>query len=283
MRSSTNVFVTNNYSSQVNNQFVNYVINNITNENLRNNMLAEYFLTHRSELQRTSQIPLYYNSPNQQTAHQTPHQAPHQTSHYAPYQTPYSVPYFSDIFMTFENIIPASTRREREHSVLTENEFNAIPIKSFSYVLANNANADIACSVCRSEFASTDQVKYLSCRHFFHVNCVKQWLTQHNSQCPICRVQVLPNSRPNDDATENTVPNTEPDDDVIENRNVTEPDDTETEREDIQPIQNITSNLSDIARIMFPLIRQPLTRQPNQPSNQQPNQQPNQQQNRQRR
>ncbi|KAM3586349.1 hypothetical protein VKS41_002869 [Umbelopsis sp. WA50703] len=42
------------------------------------------------------------------------------------------------------------------------------------------------CSVCKEEFGIAEQVLILPCQHFFHQDCIKQWL-QVNGTCPICR------------------------------------------------------------------------------------------------
>lgn len=49
-----------------------------------------------------------------------------------------------------------------------------------------------SCPICMVDFEKTDQVMIMPCdeRHFFHVNCVRVWLS--GSQfCPICRANVV--------------------------------------------------------------------------------------------
>lgn len=45
------------------------------------------------------------------------------------------------------------------------------------------------CLVCMYEFDAADACKVLPCKHFFHGECISQWLHTHNS-CPTCKLAV---------------------------------------------------------------------------------------------
>ncbi|KAJ8627881.1 hypothetical protein MRB53_021188 [Persea americana] len=45
------------------------------------------------------------------------------------------------------------------------------------------------CMVCLEEFVDKTEVKQLSCLHFFHGECIVEWLMQSNC-CPVCRFRV---------------------------------------------------------------------------------------------
>ncbi|NXL74589.1 DZIP3 ligase, partial [Leptocoma aspasia] len=45
------------------------------------------------------------------------------------------------------------------------------------------------CTICHDEL-STDCCE-LECGHHFHRECIRPWLKQHSSTCPICRVHTL--------------------------------------------------------------------------------------------
>ncbi|KAK0718175.1 hypothetical protein B0T26DRAFT_317932 [Lasiosphaeria miniovina] len=45
------------------------------------------------------------------------------------------------------------------------------------------------CTICIEELHKGDQVLFLPCKHWFHGDCVKLWLRQHNT-CPICRAPI---------------------------------------------------------------------------------------------
>lgn len=45
------------------------------------------------------------------------------------------------------------------------------------------------CAICRDNFINDPFNKQLHCGHFFHPNCIGEWLSQ-NSQCPTCRATI---------------------------------------------------------------------------------------------
>ncbi|XP_029876464.1 E3 ubiquitin-protein ligase TTC3 isoform X4 [Aquila chrysaetos chrysaetos] len=51
------------------------------------------------------------------------------------------------------------------------------------------ASSDDPCTICHDEL-SRDSCE-LECGHHFHRECIRTWLKQHSSTCPICRVHAL--------------------------------------------------------------------------------------------
>ncbi|KAI5206340.1 hypothetical protein E4T39_02442 [Aureobasidium subglaciale] len=51
-----------------------------------------------------------------------------------------------------------------------------------------------ACSICMEEALIGSQVTYLPCSHWFHGDCVKAWLAEHDT-CPHCRQGITPGER----------------------------------------------------------------------------------------
>lgn len=47
-----------------------------------------------------------------------------------------------------------------------------------------------ACSVCLASFEENDTVASLPCRHHFHKACIKKWLSECRTACPLCGQQV---------------------------------------------------------------------------------------------
>ncbi|GLT86530.1 hypothetical protein SLE2022_046650 [Rubroshorea leprosula] len=43
------------------------------------------------------------------------------------------------------------------------------------------------CCVCLCRFEAEEEVSELSCKHFFHKNCLEKWFDGKNSSCPLCR------------------------------------------------------------------------------------------------
>lgn len=48
------------------------------------------------------------------------------------------------------------------------------------------------CSICYTDFEYNEKVKLLTCGHFFHTHCVKQWF-ERSTTCPYCQKQVTAN------------------------------------------------------------------------------------------
>ena len=45
------------------------------------------------------------------------------------------------------------------------------------------------CSVCKEELNIGDKLIDLPCNHYFHIDCLMPWLSQHDS-CPVCRFEL---------------------------------------------------------------------------------------------
>jgi len=61
--------------------------------------------------------------------------------------------------------------------------------------LGSEGKAD--CSICMDEAKLGEQVTILPCHHWFHGDCVKAWLTEHDT-CPHCRQGIMPKDAPPD-------------------------------------------------------------------------------------
>jgi hypothetical protein len=45
------------------------------------------------------------------------------------------------------------------------------------------------CSICLSEYESTQGIVVLDCRHYFHQTCLEDWMVEKQS-CPLCKTEV---------------------------------------------------------------------------------------------
>ncbi|KAL0396087.1 UNVERIFIED_CONTAM: putative E3 ubiquitin-protein ligase RHG1A [Sesamum calycinum] len=46
------------------------------------------------------------------------------------------------------------------------------------------------CSICQEEYELDDEMGKLNCSHFYHIDCIRQWLGQKNT-CPICKTAAV--------------------------------------------------------------------------------------------
>ncbi|KAL3512219.1 hypothetical protein ACH5RR_024936 [Cinchona calisaya] len=49
------------------------------------------------------------------------------------------------------------------------------------------------CSICQEEYEADDEMGKLNCGHYFHMQCIKKWLSQKNA-CPICKTEAVSQS-----------------------------------------------------------------------------------------
>jgi hypothetical protein len=72
---------------------------------------------------------------------------------------------------------------------LTQEQFDTLPCE-----IVNSYNENIyktlECNVCMDEYKQDDKVVKLFCKHYFHKDCIKNWLCNERVTCPICRKDI---------------------------------------------------------------------------------------------
>ena len=56
-------------------------------------------------------------------------------------------------------------------------------------ITKEHVNLNLQCPICMEDFILDEKVKELSCRHFFHNDCIVEWLKLH-ATCPTCRTNL---------------------------------------------------------------------------------------------
>lgn len=97
---------------------------------------------------------------------------------------------FETVYNNFINDTIDEYIHEDVRVVVPENIFN-----NFEKIVINNENINIyqdkSCNICIEEFTLNETLTKLKCNHFFHQNCIKQWLTKQSKKCPICRDETI--------------------------------------------------------------------------------------------
>ena len=100
---------------------------------------------------------------------------------------------FRNIFSHMENEMRFSARtnimsnfdnfNEPVKITLTENQYNKLQTETVE---------SGECHICLEEFKNT-VCKKLPCGHHYHDKCIKPWLTEQSTCCPVCRVDIKNN------------------------------------------------------------------------------------------
>lgn len=81
----------------------------------------------------------------------------------------------------------------------TEAAINALPKKKVSEEMLDETSKQAECSICMDNVTVGEEVLELPCAHWFHGECVKAWLSEHDT-CPICRTGIMPREGSRDTA-----------------------------------------------------------------------------------
>jgi hypothetical protein len=82
-------------------------------------------------------------------------------------------------------------RRERiNNSALILNSLSRIQFSESLFGALSNENE---CIICMQSYKTEDMITNLGCneRHFFHTECIEEWIRRGNNQCPICRKPMI--------------------------------------------------------------------------------------------
>lgn len=83
--------------------------------------------------------------------------------------------------------------RQRASSVISK-----LPITVINSVSAANSHTETTlksgstseiCLVCQCSYEDGDRVMHLPCKHYYHADCIDQWL-QRNNTCPVCKASI---------------------------------------------------------------------------------------------
>ena len=96
----------------------------------------------------------------------------------------------NDDYITF-NIPISIYNNNNQHNFedivvsLTEDEFSELTCYE-----CNEENNQKECNICIECFDKGNNIVKLNCNHEFHKDCIKKWLCDNSTKCPVCRVEV---------------------------------------------------------------------------------------------
>jgi hypothetical protein len=56
--------------------------------------------------------------------------------------------------------------------------------------IEEEAHLSEICTICMFNYEMGDNVKFLPCNHFFHVDCIVPYLSSYGQACPVCKAKV---------------------------------------------------------------------------------------------
>lgn len=88
--------------------------------------------------------------------------------------------------MSYEELLALGERIGHVNTGLSENMITKSLTVSV-YCLSDQCEEESKCVICLEEYKNMDEVATMkACKHDFHVNCIKKWLSMKN-MCPICK------------------------------------------------------------------------------------------------
>ena len=94
-----------------------------------------------------------------------------------------------ELHIILSEIINNSNKRkdylndEDINKYLNEIEINEISLKKYNKQ---------KCIICLDNYSISDKICFLPCLHYFHFNCIKNWVKESN-KCPICKHNIKKN------------------------------------------------------------------------------------------
>lgn len=97
--------------------------------------------------------------------------------------------------MTYEQLTALGEMVGTQSKGAGKDALDALKVATYAEVRAGAGGSagaeegDEQCAVCRCEFEPDELVKCLPCKHYFHVDCIDQWLKDQKT-CPLCFVEI---------------------------------------------------------------------------------------------
>lgn len=73
---------------------------------------------------------------------------------------------------------------------LPTTQVQSFPTLKFNKKSDNLKFEIIVCAICLTDFEENDELKELPCKHYFHSDCITQWLSKSSTTCPVDNVSL---------------------------------------------------------------------------------------------
>lgn len=87
------------------------------------------------------------------------------------------------------NYVDMNTNFEDVKVTLTSGQFDKLICEQVDED-SKEKYTEMQCNICMDEYKQNDKVIGLFCKHYFHKDCIKNWLCNERVTCPICRTDI---------------------------------------------------------------------------------------------
>lgn len=88
--------------------------------------------------------------------------------------------------------------------IMSEEEYENLPKSNYETYSKREDILDLdKCMICLDQFSNSDTIDIMPCKHIFHCECNKPWLTEHSYKCSYCKTPGCNNPVPNQEINNN--------------------------------------------------------------------------------
>jgi len=175
----------NNRKKELNERMRQNELQNRFNNN-QNNYIDNYFNNNNYNRQNSN-----YNRQNSNYNRQNSNYN-RQNSNYNRQNSNYSNNFESDYLsisnLSYNDLLNLENRIGNVNVGLNQEEINNLNEGEYNIKLKKNNDLN-NCIICLSDFVIGEKIRFLPCLHFFHTNCIDNWL-KTKKNCPICNNQI---------------------------------------------------------------------------------------------
>ncbi len=91
--------------------------------------------------------------------------------------------------MSYEELLNLENKIGNVSKGLSQQQINNLGEEIYNSQIKLNESTN-QCIICLSEFENGEKIRYLKCNHFFHKDCIDNWL-QLQKKCPTCNQEII--------------------------------------------------------------------------------------------
>lgn len=88
--------------------------------------------------------------------------------------------------LTFLQNVVNSVNPQMDDVVVTTDEKSLDKIKTLKITKEMNER----CTICMDDMKEGEEYYNLTCKHIFHIDCIKEYLLNYNHMCPLCKEDI---------------------------------------------------------------------------------------------